>query len=68
MFRRAQMYEVNEIIMWEAQWLAFPDASLEDLFVAKVFFLKYDASDMISLGFTPSNFSDQFSFHGEGLF
>lgn len=42
--------------------------SLEDLFAAKVFFLKRDASDLLSLGFKSSHFSDWLSFHGEGLF
>lgn len=42
--------------------------SLEDLFAAKVFFLKRDASDLLSLGFKSSHFSDRLLFHGEGLF
>lgn len=44
------------------------DESLEDLFAAKVFFLKSDASHRLSLGFTSSHFTDRLSFHGEGLF
>lgn len=44
------------------------DGSLEDLFAAKVFFLKSDASDLLSLGFRSSHLSDGLSFNGEGLF